>query len=93
MSCVVRGMHFWHHHPCYTDRLNTVTMDTCMRIYYAAYMPDKRRFSLHTRAGFNYWSTMSVTFFGYGDIVFVRFEEYIFGIFPCFSLYIYAASM
>ena len=30
---------------------------------------------------------------GYGDILFVRFEKYIFGIFPCFSLYIYAASM
>ena len=49
-------------------------MDSCMPIYYTAYMPDKLRFSLHIRAGFNYWSTMSVTFFGYGGIIFVRFE-------------------
>ena len=53
MSCVFRGVHFRHPHPCYTDRLNTVTMDSCMPIYYTAYMPYKLRFSLHTCAGFN----------------------------------------
>ena len=64
----------------HTGLLNRVIMDTCTPIYNKACTPDNPCFSLHVYAASLHWSAMSITSIGYGDIVLVRFEEYIVGI-------------
>ena len=54
--------------------------DTCTPIYNKAYTPDNPCFSLNIYAASLRWSTMSITPIDYGDIVLVRFVEYIVGI-------------